>query len=1074
MTTAELDSNFRRLFESTPALLLALRPDAPRYTVVAVSDAYLRATATTREAILGKGLFDVFPPDRYLPGATDDLRRSFEAVIRARTTDMVAARNYQVPRGAEAGGGFEERRWQVVNAPAAGMDGELDFIVCHLEDVTERARFEQAAAEREKRALDASARLAALVEKAPDAIFVADVEGRCVEVSEAACRLLGYARAEIIGKTVLDLAAPEDVELLSRRRAELREKGGSFTTVEQRLRRKDGTLVHVEVSGTALPDGRRQHIVRDISERKRTEGERQWLAAVLRDSEDAITLQDLRGNILAWNRGAERLYGYSEAEALGMNVAVIVPSGEEGALDYLRAAARGEDYPPREVRCRTKDGHKIDVWSMATRIVEDGRTVAVATTSRDLTERNQRERERLLQLDALERLYQISSRFLAGCDLSELLDEILAAAITFAGADLGNIQLLDRSSSRLEIVSHRGFSLAWLNYWRHVDEGRGACGTALETEARVIIEDVANSPIFTGTEELEVQLKAGVRAVVSTPLVGRTGIVGMISVHYHTPQRPPERALRLLDLFARRAAELVERMRIEADLRRSHAKAYGVLMTSMEAIICIDRGRRITEWNKGAETIFGYGREEAIGAQLDMLIPERYLVEHRQHVAIFATEAEVGRRMDHDTTFGLRKNGEEFPISAKISKLVIDGDLVLTVSVRDISEERKIMDELRRAIGARDQMLGVVAHDLRNPLNSILLQAQVLEMFGSEKEPRSRKTAQAIVHAARRMNRIVADLLDVTRLEAGHLVVEREPLPAEQIVADVVELQRALVASRSLELRLDLAKKLPNVSADKHRLYQVFENLIGNAAKFTTSGSITIGAKQQASEVLFWVADTGSGIPPDQLPHLFDRFWQARKATRSGAGLGLAIVKGIVDAHGGRIWVESRAGAGTTFFFTFPIARGAEAVPAAFAAAPSGPVLDARRPTSTTVLLAEDDPDVRESLAEALWSDGYQVVAVANGAEALEQLRREPRPASVILDLMMPVVDGWGFLAARSRDPQLLAIPVIVISAQPDVEERVQAAQARHIQKPVPVDRLLAMMKAGSKAQPPPDQTGAA
>jgi CheY-like chemotaxis protein len=119
------------------------------------------------------------------------------------------------------------------------------------------------------------------------------------------------------------------------------------------------------------------------------------------------------------------------------------------------------------------------------------------------------------------------------------------------------------------------------------------------------------------------------------------------------------------------------------------------------------------------------------------------------------------------------------------------------------------------------------------------------------------------------------------------------------------------------------------------------------------------------------------------------------------------------------------------------------------------------------VLLAEDDPDVREALAEALWSDGYNVVAVANGAEALEQLRRGPPPTSVILDLKMPVVDGWAFLAERSRDAALLAIPVIVVSAQQGVEDRVNAAHARHIQKPVLVDRLLAMIKDGDPARPP-------
>jgi PAS domain S-box-containing protein len=1068
MTTAVLEPNFRALFEAAPALLLALQPDAPRYTIIAVSDAYLRATATKREEIVGRSLLEVFPSDRSDPGEPRDLRASLEAVVGDRAVHSMATRRYDVPRPPEVGGGAEERWWRPVNASVIGPDGDLAFIVCRVDDVTELVRLEDAADEREARAFEARAHLASLIEKAPDAIFVADVEGRCVEVSEAACRMLGYSRAEIIGRTVLDFAAPEDVEDLSRRRAQLREKGGSHS-LEQRLRRKDGTLVAVEVRGTVLPDGRRQHIVRDITERKRTERERQRLAAVMRNSDDAITLQDLQGNILAWNRGAERMYGYTEAEALRMNVAELVPVGEERTLDYLQAVARGEDCPPREVRRRTKDGEIVETWLTITKIVEDGHPVAVATITRDLTQRDELDRDRLLELEVLERLYKVSSAFFGDGDRQAVFDQLLEAAIAVGGADFGNIQVLDPEASILEIVAHRGFSASWVKYWKRVSTGHGVCGTALGRCERVVVEDVANSPIFAGKAELEIQLKAGVRTVVSTPLVGRSGApVGMISIHYRVPQRPSSRVLRLLDLLALRAAEIIERMEIEAALRRSEAKASGILMTSVEAIICIDRGRRITEWNKGAETIFGYPRGEAIGAPLDMLIPQRYLGAHREHVANFALEAEVARRMDHETTVGLRKNGEEFPLSAKISKLVIDGELIMTVSLRDISEERGVLNELRRAIQARDEVLGIVAHDLRNPLNSLVLQAQLFRRRGSEPERRSQKPTEAIVHAAMRMSRIISDLLDVTRLDAGHFAIEREAVPAAQIVAEVVELERLLVASRSLELRLDLAENLPEISADKHRICQVFENLVGNATRFTTRGSITIGAKPGPNEVLFSVADTGGGIPPDQVPHLFERFWQAPTATRGGAGLGLAIVKGIVEAHGGRVWVESRLGTGSTFFFTLPVARpverGVTAVPAP-AAAPPGE--SEPGPTNHTVLLAEDDPDVREALAEALWSDGYDVVAVANGAEALEHLRRQPPPSSVILDLTMPVVDGWKFLAERSRDPRLLAIPVIVVSAQQDVEDRVKAAHARHIPKPIPVDELLAMLKGEAPAVMP-------
>jgi len=143
----------------------------------------------------------------------------------------------------------------------------------------------------------------------------------------------------------------------------------------------------------------------------------------------------------------------------------------------------------------------------------------------------------------------------------------------------------------------------------------------------------------------------------------------------------------------------------------------------------------------------------------------------------------------------------------------------------------------------------------------------------------------------------------------------------DHLIADSATAQKPLASAASLEFRLDVAKDLPDVWGDRERLHQVLENLIGNAVKFTKPGGhVTVGASEKDSAVLFWVTDTGPGIAVEHLPHVFERFWQARKDRRSGAGLGLPIVKGIVEAHGGRIWVESTAGRGTTVFFTVPIA----------------------------------------------------------------------------------------------------------------------------------------------------------
>jgi signal transduction histidine kinase len=227
-----------------------------------------------------------------------------------------------------------------------------------------------------------------------------------------------------------------------------------------------------------------------------------------------------------------------------------------------------------------------------------------------------------------------------------------------------------------------------------------------------------------------------------------------------------------------------------------------------------------------------------------------------------------------------------------------------------------------RAIAARDEVLAIVAHDLRNPLGVIKMQANVLQRRGGEAESRARKVSERIERAAGRMERLIQDLLDVTRVEAGQLALERAPLRPRDVAVEAVDAQKTLAASCSIELRLDLAEDVSDIFADRHRMLQVFENLIGNAIKFTaTGGRITVGVVPQAGSVLCYVRDSGRGIPAEELPYLFDRFWQARRnreEKRSGAGLGLPIVKGIVEAHGGRIWVESEEGKGSTFFFTLP------------------------------------------------------------------------------------------------------------------------------------------------------------
>jgi PAS domain S-box-containing protein len=248
-------------------------------------------------------------------------------------------------------------------------------------------------------------------------------------------------------------------------------------------------------------------------------------------------------------------------------------------------------------------------------------------------------------------------------------------------------------------------------------------------------------------------------------------------------------------------------------------------------------------------------------------------------------------------------------------------------------DNARLYDASRRASRARDEVLGVVSHDLRNPLSGITMCASVL--LDPEPAPPDsvRSMAEVIRESAQWMGRIIQDLLDVSRIEAGRLALERAPVEASAVLEAIQELMRLQAESAGVELVVDRDGELPQLDADRERVLQVLMNLLGNAVKFTPAGGrVTIdvalvnGASPADEEpsaqpyVRFRVRDTGVGISESHLPHVFDRFWQVHATGRAGAGLGLAIAKGIVEAHGGAIWAESTLGEGTTFAFTIPTA----------------------------------------------------------------------------------------------------------------------------------------------------------
>ncbi len=365
---------------------------------------------------------------------------------------------------------------------------------------------------------------------------------------------------------------------------------------------------------------------------------------------------------------------------------------------------------------------------------------------------------------------------------------------------------------------------------------------------------------------------------------------------------------------------------------------------------------------------------------------------------------------------------------------------------REVADERAAKQELeqevatlREAIASRDQALAIVAHDLRNPLNVIVLAANnLLQMTPDEA---ARGIIERILRGAQRADRLVRDLLDVSVIEGGRFSMEKVPLDTAAFVRAAVESQQSLVDHAAVSVSMDVAASLPMVDADRDRVLEIFENLIGNALKFTKAGgSIVIGADKSGRDVLFWVKDTGSGISPELMPHLFDRLHHAKRARRHGTGLDLLICMAIVEAHGGRIWAGGGLDVGTTVYFTLPAKQRLQA----------GEINEV-----ASILIVDDRPENLLSLQAIPDRPDKRLVTPSSGKEALALALRE-RFSVALLDVSMPDMNGLEVAAhlkglERSRD-----IPIIFVTAFGDDPEEIHRAYSAggvvYLVKPLSAD----------------------
>jgi PAS domain S-box-containing protein len=264
--------------------------------------------------------------------------------------------------------------------------------------------------------------------------------------------------------------------------------------------------------------------------------------------------------------------------------------------------------------------------------------------------------------------------------------------------------------------------------------------------------------------------------------------------------------------------------------------------------------------------------------------------------------------------YGMSDSGRHFDSA----DLVLAKDLVERVAMA--VGGRQLYRQARQALNAREDVISVVSHDLRNPLGVITMAIELLRDLSPDRREENRRWLETIRHSAKGMNSIIEDLLDLSRIDSGHLQIDRSEQEVNELLQEVRKALMPLAVQADIQLEFIPLATSRRLFADASKVQRVFANIIGNALKFTPKGGrIEVRAELAESEVRFSVKDTGPGIPSDHLGRVFDRYWQAREGDRRGVGMGLAISRGIVDAHGGRIWAESPPGEGATFWFTLPI-----------------------------------------------------------------------------------------------------------------------------------------------------------
>jgi PAS domain S-box-containing protein len=813
----------------------------------------------------------------------------------------------------------------------------------------------------------------------------------------------------------------------------------------------------------------------------------EWLRVTLSSIGDAVISTDAAGQLTFMNSAAESLTGWTQAEALGRqlpDVFHIVNEQtrrpvENPALRALREGATVGLANHTILIAKDQTEWPIDDSAAPIRN-EQGEVAGVVLVFREITERKreevaQRERMRLTALRA-----DVSTALASGQPTPAALLHCCEALVRHLDVTFAGIWTLNDADNVLESQARAGLNTHLNGPPDRVQVGQFNIGRVASTRQPYLTNAVHQDPNVSNAEWVK---QEGLIAFAGYPLVVEERVIGVVAMFARHPLT--EGTLTDLAPLADVIAQYIDR-RFAQELLRRQAELLRVTLASIgDAVLTTDADRNVIYLNTVAQNLTGWKQEDAIGKPFTMVFKiindqTRELV--YDPVESVFSEGKMVRLANR--TILISRDGNERPIDDSAAPIRDDNGRIIGVVLvfRDITERKRAEVEreqlLERAQAAqyeaeqanrlKDEFLATASHELRTPLTAVVGWSRMLRSGKLDQDTRA-QALEAIERNAKLQTKLIEDLLDISRIITGKIILDRQPIEMAHVINDAVNTVRPAAEAKNITIETSFDSQAEPVLGDANRLQQVVWNLLSNAVKFTPKdGHISVALRSINSLIEISVSDSGDGISPEFLPYVFERFRQADARTtrmHGGLGLGLAIVRHLIELHGGTVSAQSEGeGQGAVFTLRLPVlgvgskesgVNKKAALASRYAVVmerltiESPPKLDGVR-----VLIVDDDSDTRQMLDAVLSQCDAEVVMAESAAEALLEIGRR-KPDVLVSDLGMPGQDGYELIKKiRVMETRLglMATPALALTAYAKSEDRVRALAEGyqvHLSKPV-------------------------